>query len=117
MLRLFAPVIPFATEEVWSWQHEGSIHQAPWPSVGELGLGDNTHPGVYSLASEALIVIRRAKTDRQLSQRAPLKRVALAAPELLSHAASDLQALGHIEALELSVAETLALLECEVAEA
>lgn len=117
MLRLFAPVIPFATEEVWSWQHEGSIHQAPWPSVGELGLGDNTHPGVYSLASEALIVIRRAKTDRQLSQRAPLKRVALAAPELLSHAASDLQALGHIEALELSVADTLALLECEVAEA
>lgn len=117
MLRLFAPVIPFATEEVWSWQHEGSIHQAPWPSVGELGLGDNTHPGVYSLASEALIVIRRAKTDRQLSQRAPLKRVALAAPELLSHAASDLQALGHIEALELSVADTLELLECEVAEA
>lgn len=117
MLRLFAPVIPFATEEVWSWQHEGSIHQAPWPTVDELGLGDNTHPGVYSLASEALIIIRRAKTDRQLSQRAPLKRVALAAPELLSHAASDLQALGHIEALELSVAETLALLECEVAEA
>lgn len=117
MLRLFAPVIPFATEEVWSWQHEGSIHQAPWPTVDELGLADNTHPGVYSLASEALIVVRRAKTDRQLSQRAPLKRVALAAPELLSHAASDLQALGHIEALELSVAETLELLECEVAEA
>lgn len=117
MLRLFAPVIPFATEEVWSWQHEGSIHRAPWPTVEELGLGANAHPGVYEVTSEALIVIRRAKTDRQLSQRAPLKRVALAAPELLAQAADDLQALGHIEQLELSVSDEFELIECEAAEA
>jgi valyl-tRNA synthetase len=117
MLRLFAPVIPFATEEVWSWQHEGSIHQAAWPTVEELGLGNNAHPGVYAVTSEALIVIRRAKTDRQLSQRAPLTRVSLAAPELLAHAAADLQALGHIEQLDLSVADDIELIACEAAEA
>ena len=66
-LRLFAPFLPFATEEVWSWTHEGSVHTAAWPTP--LGIGGEPARAAAAPSSEALIGIRRAKTEAKASQK------------------------------------------------
>lgn len=116
MLRLLAPVLSFATEEVWSWRHEGSVHTSPWPTVSELNLPANTHPGSLALASEALIALRRAKTDRQLPQRATVLSATLTGPDGLSAVADDLCAVAAIENLDLVSADEVALTAFEPAE-
>jgi len=79
LLRLFAPVLPFVTEEVWSWWHVSSIHAADWPTLQETGSEDATSSGVdpatdavLEVAGDALRQIRRAKTTAKRSMRAPV---------------------------------------------
>ena len=114
-LRLFAPVIPFATEEVWSWTHEGSVHRAPWPTVDELGV-DAQHGGLLPLVSEALIGIRRAKTDAKASQKTPVSSAVIAGPSLLELAAADLAAVGRIAQLTFEPADEVSVVSIELAE-
>jgi valyl-tRNA synthetase len=76
LLRLFAPFLPFVTEEVWSWWQEGSIHCAAWPDSRELraiaGEGD---PSVFDVTAAVLGEIRKAKTAAKRSLRTPAVRV------------------------------------------
>src|SRR5262245_3208560 len=71
LLRLFAPHLPFVTEEVWSWWQEGSIHRASWPDPeplqAETGDADRL---TFRVAADVLGEIRKAKTSRQKSLRA-----------------------------------------------
>jgi valyl-tRNA synthetase len=73
LLRLLAPVLPFVTEEVWSWWQAGSIHTAPWPASSELGPSGSAGVGdgdqVLEVAAVVLGRVRQAKSQAKRSMR------------------------------------------------
>jgi valyl-tRNA synthetase len=98
VLRLFAPVLPYVTEEVWSWTHEGSVHRESWPSVEEVPVGGD--PAVLASVGAALAAIRKTKSEAKVGMRTELSRVALTGPESaltrVRSAEEDLRAAGRI---------------------
>ena len=114
LVRLFAPFLPFASEEVWSWWQEGSVHQAAWPTVDEL---KGSTPNLMGLTSEALILIRKSKSDLKLSMKAEIAQLKLKAPSLMKSVAKDLQSVGNIAELELIESSEIEIVEVRFAEA
>lgn len=98
LLRLFAPVLPFATEEVWSWWREGSVHRAPWPSADPLRT--TADPGVVSAAGSALAALRKVKSEAKLSMRTEITSVDLVVPAALragvESALGDIRSAGRV---------------------
>jgi valyl-tRNA synthetase len=89
--RLLAPMLPFATEEVWSWWQTGSIHRATWPTTAEVLEGFNAAPdAVDGLDAICLVLgaVRRTKTEAKVSQRAEVSKLVITAD---SHTVSILQ--------------------------
>jgi hypothetical protein len=76
LLRLFAPVLPFATEEVWSWWREGSVHAQPWPESSFRPDAD-VDPFVLDRAARVLAEVRKAKSSAKTSQRTPVTRLVI----------------------------------------
>jgi valyl-tRNA synthetase len=119
MLRLFAPFVPFAAEEAWSWSNDTSVHRSPWPNVDELGGGDNGDVALLELASRALTGIRRAKTDAKASQKSAVTSAVISGTTdevaLLAQAASDLKAVGRINELSFVDGDELAVTDIVLA--
>ncbi len=109
-LRLFAPFLPFVTEEVWSWWQEGSVHRQTWPSADELTLvaADADRQTVADLAI-ALSGVRKAKSEAKVSMRADVSVAVVRGPaEALSRietAGADLKAAGRIADLAFEPSE------------
>jgi valyl-tRNA synthetase len=97
LLRLFAPFMPFVTEEAWSWWRDGFVHAAAWPSAAEAG-ADAGDPAVLATAAAVLGQVRKAKTEAKLSIRAEAARVVVRGPDEAVVRASepDLRAAGNI---------------------
>jgi valyl-tRNA synthetase len=119
LLRLFAPHMPFVTEEVWSWWREGSIHRAEWPSADDLSAFASDDLAIYPAAAAVLGEVRKAKSEAKRSMRTEVTAAVVRAPaELrrsLEPAISDVRDAGRVvgdveltDAPELAVAVTLA---------
>ena len=121
LLRLFAPHMPFVTEEVWSWWRDGSIHRASWPVV-DLAGGATADLAVYPAAAAVLAEIRKAKSTAKRSMRTEVDAATVHAPaellRALEPALADVRAAGCVagelalvQAGELAVDVTLAVPE------
>ncbi len=114
MLRLLAPVLPYATEEVWSWWHEGSIHHTSWPTSGTLNtVAEQTDPAILGAVGAALAGVRRAKSEAKVGMKADVERAVLTGPtatlDRIRLAASDLIAAGRIATLDYLPGEMFAV--------
>src|SRR5688572_6472952 len=104
LLRLFAPYLPFVTEEVWSWWQPGSVHRASWPTSDEvveaIGGRDEDAATVLSATQAALADVRRLKALEKRPVKAVIARAVLPhALEGMRPSIRDFQAASHVREL------------------
>jgi valyl-tRNA synthetase len=91
VLRLFAPVVPTITDEVWSWVFaeetgDSSIHLTTWPAAAELdAISMPDVNGSFSAACEAISAIRKAKSESGMSLNRELSVLNLETDEVGQH--------------------------------
>ncbi|MBI3683079.1 MAG: valine--tRNA ligase [Acidobacteria bacterium] len=70
-LRLFAPFLPYISEEIWSWFFASqtghrSIHRAPWPRASDLPAAD-AQADAFEIAAAALAAVNKSKSESGVS--------------------------------------------------
>ncbi len=97
-LRLFAPFMPYVTEEVWSWWREGSVHRSRWPRAEEVPAGGD--PALLGDVAEVLMAVRGAKSTAKVSMKTEVAAADISGPEAslarLRAVLADLKAVGRI---------------------
>jgi valyl-tRNA synthetase len=121
MLRVFAPFLPFVTEEVWSWWQDGSIHRAAWPEGAELlGLTGAASADererdqrTYAWATEVLFEVRKHRSEARQPLRVPITQVTITADAatlaLMPAVEADLQAALKVNRFETIEGQTPAI--------
>ena len=113
LLRLLAPIVPFVTEEVWSWWQTGSIHAALWPTRSEFGSAiahpDSSPTPVLEVVAEVLGQIRKEKTTAKRSMRSQVATLTVTDSaeriDALVSAEDDLRDAGGVLSLVTHVAD------------
>ncbi len=112
LVRLFAPVLPYISEEIWSWAFaaetgRASVHSANWPSAADFsGIGAPADGASFEASVACYLAINKAKADANVSSGRETLRLALAAaPETrarLSLVMSDVLAAARCAAYEFA---------------
>ena len=119
LLKLFAPFIPFVTEEVWSWWQEGSIHLQSWPKSSEIITNKSVGMDPLNNVTWILSEVRKVKTENKQSMKAEVKILEIWAKaeviDQVKDAQKDLIAAGNIKDLKLNVADSDIKVKVELA--
>jgi valyl-tRNA synthetase len=111
--RLFAPFLPFVTEEVWSWWQVGSVHLATWPEVTDVGTHATADKSVLAVASAILGAVRREKTANKRSMRARVTLLTVGGPPetlaAVEAARGDIVDAGGVDELVITAGDTLSM--------
>jgi valyl-tRNA synthetase len=117
LLRLFAPFLPFVTEEAWSWWQDGSIHTAAWPAAGDLEslLADSsdaagqTDQAIYDWATDVLFEVRKQRSEAKQPLKVPITKVMVRADRGNIHCMplveADLRSALRVQAFEMTVGD------------
>ena len=99
LLRLFAPFLPFVTEEVWSWWKTGSVHTSSWPLAEELpSVGDVE---LLEDVSAILVELRGVKSTHKVPMRTPILHATITAPaSVIAHLQAVESDLAHVSKTE-----------------
>ncbi len=118
LLRLFAPVVPYVTEEVWSWMfaeetNHPSIHKATWPSRDELSrVPAPTQPEALEYGRACMFAINKKKSESGASTGRVVERMTLAmnakTHAIISAIKSDVMGAVRCQVLDLEVNGDLA---------
>ncbi|MCI5065078.1 valine--tRNA ligase [bacterium] len=83
-LQLFAPFLPYVTEEVWSASFRtdpgstGSIHKSRWPDAKEVATyAKSGNPRLFDLAKQIMGEVRGTKSTSQRSLKWPVQELQL----------------------------------------
>jgi valyl-tRNA synthetase len=119
LLKLFAPFIPFVTEEVWSWWQVGSIHLQKWPLTQDVITNDKISIANLDNVTGILAEVRKVKTENKQSMKAEIKSLEITARkeiiEQVTQAQKDLIAAGNIKNLVLNESDQELKLKIELA--
>jgi len=117
LLRLLAPFIPFATEEIYQTffrtkKCAKSIHLCGWPSVDEK-LYDKEKIKTGKILLEIVAAMRKYKAERGLSMKAELKKVEISCDaktkKAIREIIDDLKAVGNIKNVKLKKSNKLTI--------
>jgi valyl-tRNA synthetase len=121
LLRLFAPFLPFVTEEVWSWWKDGSIHASAWPTPAELErliADDSTErrqvdQRTYTWATDVLFEVRKQRSEAKQPMRVAITSVKVTAEAdavaLMPHVEADLRSALRVKTFRVTTGEPRAI--------
>ncbi|GMU93948.1 MAG: valine--tRNA ligase [Candidatus Hydrogenedentota bacterium] len=111
LTRMFAPFMPFLTEEIWHWAYSNdadmhdSVHRSPWPVADEFEkVAPPTHAATYDAMVAVIEAVRKAKAEANLSMKAPVQHVGVTATtetiQALAPCLDDVRGMLHITAID-----------------